>query len=345
MPEPVTRTSETGSKGTTMAVAVTATGTVPQHTETKNDDVAEAAQVKQAQEEIKRAREQKEREERIEHKLDEILKDFSHKNLNQFITGLLGKFIGWFAKQALGIVVKAGKWLMEGAWKLLSKMGGLIKRGGEALWEFIKKGGKALLEGGKKALTAGEEAAAGAASKLGSKVGSVAKVAGKALGVAGAVADVGMGVYDLTQGQRQTEMPSGLDMLSPMKWGMYAGEKINQGVSALTGGEDLSNMISRVGEKDYDPNGDPRLRAVHVLPSTPKSAISAQAVTPNMPESTEQPAPTVINAPVTNKTVVMNGQSNDQVVTIKVRNDESSFAGPAAAMFDHPVTFAGVYSL
>lgn len=64
--------------------------------------------------------------------------------------------------------------------------------------------------------------AAGATSTLG-KIGSVAKGAG----IAGSVLDVGLGVKDLINGKRQTEMPSGWDAISPMRWGMYAGEKVN----------------------------------------------------------------------------------------------------------------------
>lgn len=86
---------------------------------------------------------------------------------------------------------------------------------------------------------------ASTATKAASAVNSAPKASSlaKGLGVAGAALDVGMGVADLAGGQRQTSMPSGWDMISPMRWGMYAGEKINQGISAVSGGQSLGSML------------------------------------------------------------------------------------------------------
>lgn len=87
-------------------------------------------------------------------------------------------------------------------------------------------------------------ATASAASTGGRLAGLAGKAAtaGKIAGVAGSVLDVGMGVYDLAQGKRQEEMPTGLNMLSPMRWGMWGGEKINKGIEYMSGGQSLGSM-------------------------------------------------------------------------------------------------------
>ena len=65
----------------------------------------------------------------------------------------------------------------------------------------------------------------------------------KKLGVVGAVADVGFGINELAQGGRQSSMPAGWNMLSPMSWGMWGGEKVNQGVDFVTGGNSIGSML------------------------------------------------------------------------------------------------------
>jgi RuvA, C-terminal domain len=75
------------------------------------------------------------------------------------------------------------------------------------------------------------------------------------------------------------------------------------------------------------------------------SDTAAAKIVPEKADSApEQMAPIIVNAPVTNNTTTA-PSSGDDAVVIKTRNDESSFAGPTAAMFDHPVSFAGVYSM
>lgn len=97
----------------------------------------------------------------------------------------------------------------------------------------------------------GAGAAAGNAAKgvvaSGSTLAKAATTAGKVMkgaGVVGAVADVGMGISDLAQGKAQTELPQGFEKLSPMKWGMYIGDKVNQGVEGAIG--------QSIGSKLYD---------------------------------------------------------------------------------------------
>lgn len=85
---------------------------------------------------------------------------------------------------------------------------------------------------------------AATAANTGGRVAGVAgklATAGKVAGVAGAAVDVGMGVYDLAQGKKQ-ETLSGMDLLSPMRWGMYAGDKINKGVEYMSGGQSIGSM-------------------------------------------------------------------------------------------------------
>lgn len=84
----------------------------------------------------------------------------------------------------------------------------------------------------------------GGAGGRGGRFGGVGGLLKKA-GIAGMAYDAGKGIYDLTQGQQQTEMPSGWEMLSPMSWGMYGGNLVNKGVEWATGG-------SSIGSKLYD---------------------------------------------------------------------------------------------
>ncbi len=96
----------------------------------------------------------------------------------------------------------------------------------------LSKGGsliKGLFSGG------GAQTAAGGASKLGGLA--------KGAGVAGAAIDVGMGLNDLANGKAQESM-SGLDYISPMRWGMFIGDKINKGMEGALG--------DSLGSKIYD---------------------------------------------------------------------------------------------
>ena len=123
-------------------------------------------------------------------------------------TGKTGGKVGKFAKLR-GLASKAGG--------LVSKAGGLVSKAG--------------------GVTRGLGALAGGVGSLGSAAG----LAGKFAGPAGAALDVGMGVSDLLQGKEQTEMPSGFDMLSPMKWGMYTGRKTSEGLG-IEGGKGGSGV-------------------------------------------------------------------------------------------------------
>ena len=123
-------------------------------------------------------------------------------------------------------------------WSSIANNDILTIGGGAALGVAGTKYGGSILSnlfgGGSKAAEL-----AGGASKAGglmSKLGSVAKGAGAAL-------DVGMGVNDLANGKAQESM-SGLDYISPMRWGMFVGDKINKGVEGVLG--------DSLGSKIYD---------------------------------------------------------------------------------------------
>jgi hypothetical protein len=110
--------------------------------------------------------------------------------------------------------------------------------GGGSWWDAVKGkvggAGESIAEG------AGNIAgkAGGALKGLFGKMPAVVKAGGNLLGKVaaplGAALDVGSGVSDLLDGKKQTEMPSGWDMISPMRWGMYAGDKINNGINATS---------------------------------------------------------------------------------------------------------------
>lgn len=84
-------------------------------------------------------------------------------------------------------------------------------------------GSKIPTTGGVGAAGAGGAAAGGAAAASGlSKFMPLLKKAG----LLGLAVDVGLGVKDIAEGKRQKEIPSGFDLISPMRWAMYFGDKI-----------------------------------------------------------------------------------------------------------------------
>lgn len=63
----------------------------------------------------------------------------------------------------------------------------------------------------------------------------------KGLGVVGAGIDVASGMGDLLEGKSQ-ETLEGMDYLSPMRVGMFVGDKINKGVEAVSGGSSIGSL-------------------------------------------------------------------------------------------------------
>lgn len=144
------------------------------------------------------------------------------------------------------------------------------------------------------AAAAGAGGAAAAGTSFMSKMAGAAKVAGKWAGVVGAVADAGDGIMDLAEGKRQTNMPSGWDMISPMRWGMYAGEKINQGTEWMLG--------DSLGSKIYDwTHGSDAVAATPA--QTPGSRLATGKITPAPADPAKNAAEKAINTPATEATV------------------------------------------
>jgi hypothetical protein len=173
---------------------------------------------------------------------------------------------------AIGAMLLGGKamdLLGKGAGKLLGKMGGAAGTAGKAAGTVAEGAAGAAGTVGKAAGTAGK--AAGVLGKAGTLL--------KGAGVAGAVLDAGMGVNDLMQGKAQTEIPSGMDMISPMRWGLYAGDKINKGAEGLMGGQSI-------GSKVYDWM-NPGAGAALTQPTTPKKDDKAAEAAKKASDSAE----------------------------------------------------------
>lgn len=302
-----------------------------------------------------------------------------------------GKWIWEVMKDGWEIIKSAGKWIgetfMKGwEWaknflKSIGKKFGLVaeeassaSEGAGAAAEGADAAGKVAGVGGKAAgavEVAGEGAVAaagavGAAGKAGkaagllSKVGSVAK----GLGVVGSAVDVGTGVYDLAQGKAQEEL-HGMDYLSPMRMGMWAGNKINKGVAAVSGGEDLSEMVSRgFGGDSYDPNKKNPGVAKGVIARAPAKTPEQVAKIQEDHRDAQNDAhddraadikQTIVQASqatiqATTKAAVgaaksaassNGGGGGEPNVSIRVRNDESTAAAYIAQVFDHPASWGG----
>lgn len=104
---------------------------------------------------------------------------------------------------------------------------------------------------------------AGKATSLAAKAGSALKAVGKFAGIGGAVLDAGLGVNDLINGQKQTEM-KGWDYASPMRYGMRTGEAVNQGVEKLTGGKSIGSGM-------YDMFNEDKVSKMLTTPVAPKT--------------------------------------------------------------------------
>ncbi len=137
----------------------------------------------------------------------------------------------------VGAILLKGKGgaMMEGATNVASKV---LGKGGMAE-PYLQAGGK-MLGAGSKALL-------------------------KKVPLIGGIADAGFGINDLLHGKEQTTMPKGLDMIDPMKWGMYAGHGINSLTTQALGGESLGSKVY-----DWTHSGQgPSLNTPMKLPTAP----------------------------------------------------------------------------
>lgn len=164
-------------------------------------------------------------------------------------------------------------------------LGGAVAAGGLALLSTKFKGATGAISGaisklgslvpgagGAASAVAGAPGAAAPVSGVASKLATVGRMAGtaaRATGVVGAGIDVGIGLNDLINGKAQKELPDGWDKLSPMKWMMYIGDKVNTGISAALGGDSL-------GSKIYDWTHDAPSSITTPMPSTSKKALKTE---------------------------------------------------------------------
>ena len=220
------------------------------------------------------------------------------------LTGVVLAYIAWKNKdQILDFFKKGGIDKIKNAGSSgIDKIKNLVSGGSKAAGEAAEAASTAATTASRAASTAAEAATAtsgvaGAASAGGaaaggasitSKLAGAAKVAGKWAGIAGAIFDAGDGIMDLANGKRQDSMPSGWDMLSPMRWGMYGGEKINQGMEWMLG--------DSLGSKIYDwTHGDPTA-AVATPAQTPGSRLSVGKISPAA-DDTKNASDKAINKP------------------------------------------------
>jgi hypothetical protein len=162
--------------------------------------------------------------------------------------------------------------------------------------------------------------------KAASKLGKFAKIGGKMLGAAGAVYSVGNGINDLMDGKEQKEMPTGLDMIDPMKWGMYGGAKIREASGGGTGGfldnatdwvgdKLTGNKISKWSQDDVTPKHAPvtGVKKNSVVPAEIDAAASKK-------EQIESVAAKKANSSAGNSTVNNNVTNNETVTQMTSRS-------------------------
>ena len=150
----------------------------------------------------------------------------------------------------------------------------------------------------------GAGALEGAAASKGAGVLSKVAAAGKVAGVAGSVLDVGLGMHDLMNGKAQEKM-EGWDMISPMRWGMYAGDKINKGAESLMGGQSI-------GSKVYDwMNPDEGKALTQPVPIKPKADPAAEQAKKTADSNAEIKVATISSADSLAAQVKKMDSSND----------------------------------
>ena len=183
--------------------------------------------------------------------------DLSKNQHAQTIAGIMGlldrvKLIlsgqHWYGVIAAGIGAIV---TMLASGKIASMIGSAVSSTAGKLGGLFGKAAPAAATAGATAAASAAPAGAKAASTIGGKIASAAKVAG----VAGSALDVGLGVTDLMNGKAQESM-SGLDYISPMRWGMFAGDKFNKWSEAKMGdsiggkihdffhGDEVSKMLA-----------------------------------------------------------------------------------------------------
>jgi hypothetical protein len=269
--------------------------------------------------------------------LDKILDQLKDNNLADLLT----RALSWMGGKRLKAVGK-------GIWWLLKKAGTMLKAFGKAVWAGIKKIGSSIKSLFSKSGDAGKKAGEVAAEKGGEKVlekeaekvgaEEAAKIGGKTLlksflkkiPVIGALAGLGFAAADLVEGDvsgAALDAASGIVSIVP-----GVGTAASVAIDAAHAAKDMGAFKSADSTKEV-----------------PKSTTAAAALDksddpPDDPDADDAPvaAPVVVQQD-NRKTVIQGG--NDGPPVIKVRNDEPSAGGLAAAMFDHPVAYGAVYRM
>jgi hypothetical protein len=353
------------------AIPVSSAQIQPVHTEVKNDDVKEAATMKMVQHQIKVEKEQKERDKEIEDKLDKIMKGLMNKNLNQILSGLLSDALAWLGKKLLGAFASTAKWVGEQLLKVIGKIGSAIKMGGKQLWKLLTGG----LEGAEGIIAAGTAAVeTGALGVV--AYGTYRMASGKDALEAKSAVDKYLEQYGIKVERDGKGFTNGKYLIGGKEVDakdLTQAQKDVIGFSQIAAnplmGRDHETMeakarmkahpeqytkaaISKVATAEPAAAGTAltgaardAARVAYYAAHDGKSAATASSLVPERAEATESLPEMTVVAPVINKTIVAGNQDSSGDVVIKTRNDESSFAGPTAQLFDHPVSFAGVYSM
>lgn len=318
--------------------------------ESKTDDPALAAAEKAQEAADADRKDRQAHQKKVEDDLEEIKKRLHGKGgmIEAILGGLAAAFLAiknWFKNSILGKIISA---ITQGIGSLAS----LIGRGATAAGGLAARGLGALNR-------------ATDFAKLG-KYGKYAK----GLAIADAGIRVASGIADIAQGNEAT-MPEGFDTLDPLAWAMYGGRKIgetiNKGTAALSGGMDLSERISRIGEKPV-PGLQPDTRARGIIQRGPTAVAAKPApvvpatVAAKSEQQEDQVADkadddkddlidaitagamatqdVVLDTAKANRTIIPPPtDSGDPSIVVKVRNDESSAAGFISDMFNHPATY------
>ena len=296
---------------------------------------AEEDRAREAEE--KRKRLEEEREKKVLRTLDEIKKKLANNGLTDLIALAIGALAGKLAevmakigysiyKFAIESLKKGVKIIWDAAKNLFSSIKNLFKdsekdgakaaeKVGEQVTEkdFAKEGEKVAAE--EAAKTGGKDAV-----KLGAKDGG--KFLLKKIPIIGAIAGLGFAAYDLIEegDAKGAALDAASGLLSTIP---FFGTAASVAVDAYSAGRDLG----LVGDKAGD-----------IAKSKKDDSDHLQDMIDAMIESQGAPRPPpVVQAPTSTK--------EDPSVLIKVRNDEPSSSGLISSMFDHPVSYGGVFRM
>lgn len=298
----------------------------------KDADQEKAAQDKKDADEKAEKLAQKKREDDIEKTLNKIEKKLNSNGIMDLIamalSALAGKIFKLLGKGLWKLVALAGKaaWgAIKLAWKAVKSLFGSLKN-------WLKGGEKAGAKLGEKAAEkGGEKLLAKEAEKIGAE--EAAKVGGKALGksllkkipIIGAIAGLGFAAADLLSGDATgaaIDAASGIVSIVP-----GIGTAASIALDAYGAGRDLGIVGNKNGLKSE------------------KAADKLSADNADHDDDDDE-TPPVVQHIDNRKTIVQGGSGQSEgTALIKVRNDEPTASGLIASIFDHPVSYGGVYRM